>query len=103
MNQDGLYFGYKKMFGFLGMNTQRNLGLTLVVSPNWMLLAQMEQPYHLEKDLDVAGAKLEDGVGVYLDGFAYAGILNLQSQVQKWPQTTGISHNAHEALASLHK
>jgi hypothetical protein len=103
MNQDGLFFAYKKMFGFLGLNHHRNYGITLIVSPNWMFLGQIEQPYHLEKDLDVPGANLEDGIGIYLDGFAHAGILNLQTQVQKWPETTGISHNAHDALASLNK
>ena len=55
--------------------------MTLIVSPNWMFLAQMVQPYHYEQDLDIPGADLENGIGVYLDGFAYAGILNLQTQV----------------------
>lgn len=81
LNQDGLYFAYKKMYGFLELNTKRNHGMTLIVSPNWMFLAQMEQPYHHEQDLDIPGADLENGIGVYLDGFAYAGILNLQAQV----------------------
>lgn len=53
--------------------------------------------------MDVPGADLEDGIGVYLDGFAYSGILNLQTQVQKWPATTGVSQTAHEALDSLHR
>ena len=79
LNQDGLFFAYKKMFGFLELQSKRNVGLTLIVAPRWMFLAQIDQPYHFEQDLDVPGADLENGIGVYLDGFAYSGILNLQT------------------------
>ena len=74
---EGLKYGYKKMVNFLGLNKNTNAGLTLIVAPQWMFLAPMYQPYHLETELDIYGKDIEQGVPLYHDGFAYAGILNL--------------------------
>jgi len=41
-------------------------------------MATITQPYHREKHLDLLGNDQEGGVPVYLDGFAYSGILNIQ-------------------------
>jgi hypothetical protein len=67
-----------------------------------MFLGALEQPYHKEDQLDVPGRGLEGGVGVFLDGFAYSGIINLQEVSQVWPATAGVGFEAHEALAALH-
>jgi hypothetical protein len=75
----------------LDLENQPASGITIVVAPEWMYVATVHQPYHYEKHLDtVKNKELENGVPVYLDGFAYAGILNIQGIVQQWPQTAGI-------------
>jgi hypothetical protein len=48
----------------------------------------MTQPYHREPSLSFPGiehASQDGGVPIYLDGFAYSGILNIQDIFQKWP------------------
>jgi len=44
-----------------------------------MFIAPIEAPYHREDMQPIPGANLEGGVPVFLDGFAYCGILNLQT------------------------
>lgn len=43
-----------------------------------MFLGLINQPYHYEKLMDIPGKELENGIPVYLDGFAYSGIFNIQ-------------------------
>ena len=38
---------------------------------------------------------MEGGVSVYLDGYAYAGIINIQTIAQTWPATVGIGLKSH--------
>jgi hypothetical protein len=79
MNVEGMTYAYKKCHSFLGLNTKENswIGMTIVVSPNWMFIAPLYKPYHYETSLDVSGKDLENGVPVYLDGFAYSGVMNV--------------------------
>jgi hypothetical protein len=42
-----------------------------------MFMTTIVGPYHSDKSVDIPGAELEDGLPVYLDGFAYCGIINL--------------------------
>lgn len=79
MNGEGLKYGYMKMAQFLELSKKQNCGLTLILTPQWMYLSLIERPYHYETELDVPGAKCENGTPVYLDGFAYGGIINLQT------------------------
>lgn len=37
--------------------------------------------------MDISGSSLENGVPVYLDGFAYSGIMNIQTKSNGWPTT----------------
>ena len=67
-----------------------------------MFLASLEQPYHKENQLDIPGRDLEGGVAVYLDGYAYAGIINIQTIAQTWPATVGIGLKSHKAIEALH-
>jgi hypothetical protein len=104
MNAEGLKYAYKKLVSFLNFEDQPHAGLTCIVSPQWMYVAPLHQAYHKEKHLDqVKNKELEDGVPVYLDGFAYAGILNLQGIVQQWPATTGIGEDNHTILSAFEK
>jgi len=77
LTADGVKYGYNKMFDFLGLKEKLHLGITLIVSPKWIFLAPIERPYHFETQKLIPGATLEEGVPVFLDGFAYAGIINL--------------------------
>lgn len=89
MNAQGLQYCYKKLSQFLNLMTTPEVGITLIVTPNWMYLSTIHRPYHLETLMNIPGANLEDGVPLYLDGFAYSGILNMQHIIQKWPGTSG--------------
>lgn len=39
MNPEGLQYGYKKLFNFLGLGNKPEVGLTLIVAPQWMFMA----------------------------------------------------------------
>jgi len=67
------------MFSFLNLNKKPNVGITLIITPKWMFLSPIENPYHFEKELNIPGHDLENGVPVYLDGFAYGGVFNIQT------------------------
>lgn len=64
-------------------------------------MALIERPYHYEQLMDITGAKSEDGVPVYFDGYAYNGVLNIQPVVQCWPATAGIGLEENRALEAL--
>jgi hypothetical protein len=93
------------MHQFLGLEQNLKLGLTLIVTPEWMFLATIANPYHLETNLQVPGHDKEQGTPMYLDGFAYCGLLNIQDMQQTWPATAnkGVDFMQHSALSSLEK
>lgn len=47
-----------------------------------MFVATMTGPYIQNK-----------GMPVYLDGFAYAGLFNIQTVEKEWPATAGLEHD----------
>jgi hypothetical protein len=98
---EGLQYGYKKLCNFLNLHKKPEAGLTLIVTQNWMFMATLFQPYHREKNIDLPEAEQDGGVPVYLDGFAYSGILNLQDDKQDWPATAGIGVKKHTILGAL--
>ena len=78
LNNEGLTYGYKRMYQFLDFKEdKKQFGLTIIVTPKWMFLAAINQPYHNETKLNIPGHDIDGGVPVYLDGFAYAGVINL--------------------------
>lgn len=54
-------------------------GLTIIVSPNWMFVATLTGPY-----------TRHNGHPVYVDPYAYVGIMNIQNTVKVWPATAGL-------------
>jgi hypothetical protein len=71
MAPDVLKHNYNKMQTFLGMGeltTKFGVGATLIVTPVWMFLGAITQPYHVNPSTEIP---------LYLDGFGYAGILGL--------------------------
>lgn len=45
----------------------------------------------------------DGGIPVYLDGFAFGGILNLQTVNQIWPATTGVGEIQHTVMTAYQK
>ena len=39
LNVEGLQYGYKKCLTFLGLQNKQQMGLTVVITPNWMFMA----------------------------------------------------------------
>jgi hypothetical protein len=79
MSSEGLLYSYTKCVVFLGLKDDDKSGVTMVLSPKWMLVTQIDKPYmHNSK-----------GYPVYLDGFAFAGLAQLQEVETVWPQTAG--------------
>ena len=48
MTADGLQYSYSKLSTFLGLKDKSQMGVTIVVSPQWMFVATINQPYHVE-------------------------------------------------------
>jgi len=42
MNAEGLMYGYKKLFQFLGLSKTQQFGITMIVTPNWMFLCTIK-------------------------------------------------------------
>lgn len=76
LNMDGCKYGYDKMMQFLKLNKSRQ-GLTLIIAQEWMFMTPIFGPYHYEKHLPLPGHDFENGIPVYLDGFAYTGLINI--------------------------
>ena len=72
LNVEGLLYAYNKLANFLNLRNNGDIGLTIIVTPSWMFVAQLTQPYHVESK------RGQRDFPVYLDGLSYAGILNLQ-------------------------
>ena len=70
MAAEGLKYAFKKIAEFLRLPEMapHGVGLTVIVTPVWMFVAILNDPYHVEPETELP---------LYLDGFAYAGIYNL--------------------------
>lgn len=77
MNADGCMYGYNKMAQFLQIDKKKHLGVTLILTPKWMFMSLIERPYHYESLLDIPGSKAENGVPLFLDGYAFNGVFNI--------------------------
>lgn len=68
LSSEGLVYSYTKCGVFLGLKDEEHSGVTVVLSKKWMMVAQIEAPYmHSSEEYPC-----------YLDGFAYAGLVQLQ-------------------------
>ena len=71
---------YRRCCDFLRLHTRPDVGVTVLISPRWVFVALLTQPY--------THASL--GMPVYLDGLAFAGLVSLQTVDQVWPATAGL-------------
>jgi hypothetical protein len=95
MTAEGLVYAYNKLYQFLNLKNKPDLGLTIIVTPQWMFVATIYDAYHVEN------FRNDRDFPVYLDGFAYAGILNLQTVSKKWPATASSATLEHLPLTAL--
>lgn len=77
MSSDGLSYSYQKCANFMHLRTRQDLGLTVVITPKWMMLCALTNPYVVSPS----------GLPAYLDGYAFTGLVNLQNVEKQWPQT----------------
>jgi hypothetical protein len=97
MAPDGLKYAYSKIANFLKLGDLQSVhgcGVTLILTPVWMFVGIINKPYSVDPSTDVP---------LYHDGFAYAGILNLQTIKQVWPATAGMGYEKHKVLDAIHK
>jgi plasmid maintenance system killer protein len=89
-SDNSLVTDYMKISDELGLENLRKLGITILINEKWMFVTLLSQPY----------MQLENGVDLFIDPFAYGGILNIHTKNLAWPQTAGIDVN-HEILSYL--
>ena len=75
-----MYEIYKRCCDYLRFQTKPDVGVTVVISPRWMFVSVLTQPY----------AKASLGNPVYLDGLAFAGLVSLQNIDKVWPATADL-------------
>ena len=77
LSSDGLTYAYSKCASFLQLRTKQDLGMTVVLTPKWIMLCALTGPYMVAPS----------GLPSYLDGFAFTGLVNLQNVEKQWPRT----------------
>ena len=93
LNETGLTYAYNKCRDFLRLKTRPDVGLTTIISPKWIFLGVLTQPY----------GKTEKGYPVYLDGFSFSGLVSLQDSVPSWPSTAGLCDITPTVFNALEK
>ncbi len=76
---DSLLTQYRKCFTLLELDAHPLVGITILVTPNWLFIAPMSKPYTEYQ-----------GLPVYIDAYAYLGLVNIQVVEEEWPATAGI-------------
>ena len=59
---------YTRCSTFLNLQNRPDVGITLIISPRWLFLSILTQPY----------CTAPNGNPVYLDGFDFTGLISLQ-------------------------
>jgi len=92
-SEDKLKNIYLKCLSYLQISSfDENAGIILVLSSRWMFMAPLNRPF-----------KERNGVEYFVDGLAYAGILNYPSLQKEWPQTANIDEEKIEPVEILEK
>lgn len=91
LTEEGLIYAYNKCMNFLRLKSRPDTGLTVLLSPKWIFVSLLTQPY----------ATNSNDCPVYLDGFAFAGLVNLQTIDKTWPATAGLQDDSLTVIGSL--
>eukprot|EP00344_Euplotes_crassus_P006364 CAMPEP_0197017714 /NCGR_PEP_ID=MMETSP1380-20130617/79693_1 /TAXON_ID=5936 /ORGANISM="Euplotes crassus, Strain CT5" /LENGTH=615 /DNA_ID=CAMNT_0042444845 /DNA_START=516 /DNA_END=2363 /DNA_ORIENTATION=- len=79
-SDSSLVADYLKICDELNLGELQRLGVTIIITKEWMFVATLSQPY----------MKIENDLDLFIDPFSYAGILNIHIKDHSWPQTAGI-------------
>ena len=93
LSSEGLIYSYTKCAVFLGLKDEEHVGVTVLLSKKWMMVTTIEQPYMVASD----------GNPCYLDGVAYAGLVQLQEVEKVWPETVGETAKQKTVFESMEK
>ena len=82
LTHDGLKHSYNKIASFLKLKDKPDAGVTLIITPTFMFVGLIQNPYHIEPeientDLESIEEYVRHELTLFLDGFAYAGFVNL--------------------------
>lgn len=91
MTESGLQFAFNNCRDFLRLKARPELGFTVILTNEWIFVSVLTQPY----------AMSAHGYPVYLDGFAFAGLVSLQNSVPSWPATAGLVNNKHTVTKAI--
>lgn len=91
LSSEGLVYSYTKCAVFLGLKEEENAGVTVLITPKWMFVTNITKPY----------MQTTEGHPVYLDGFAFAGLVQLQEVEKVWPSTAGHSNEKVSVFESM--
>lgn len=80
LTDNSLLTSYLKLAEELDLPNLPNLGITIILSKDWLFVSLLSKPY----------LKLENGLDLFIDPFSYAGMLNIHVKEHSWPQTAGI-------------
>lgn len=78
---------------FLKLYDKPDLGLTVLLSPKWLFMSVLTGPY----------AQSDHDFPCYLDGFAFAGLLNIQTISKKWPATANLVDDKISLFGAIEK
>jgi len=84
---------YSRCSMFLQLRNRPNVGVTVLLSPRWMFVTLLTQPY----------VTAPNGNPSYLDGFDFAGIVSLQETSDTWPATAGLDVNRISIFEAFEK
>ena len=92
LTEERLVQSYIKCMNFLRLKQRPDLGLTVLISPKWMFIGIITAPY----------THATSGEPIYLDGFAYAGLVNIQSVTSVWPASAGLENDFQTVTEAIH-
>lgn len=90
VSASSLEIAYNTCFKHLGDNIDLSNGVMILASPKWLFVTPVVGPYSIYKQLPM-----------YLDGYAYAGIVSFQRVVPEWPATAGLENREHKVLKAF--
>lgn len=91
LSSEGLVYSYTKCAVFLGLKDEDTAGITVLLSKKWMMVSQIDKPY----------MHSSEGHPVYLDGLAFAGLVQLQEVEKVWPSTVGAKVEQKKVFESM--
>jgi len=88
LTEESLVYGYNKCMTFLRLKERPDIGLTVIISGEWMFASVLAAPY----------TKNANNHPVFLDGFSFAGLVSLQTVTSVWPATAGLEDDEPSIL-----